>query len=546
MRYWRRKQLGKVILIVLVSIIVLGLVFSTTSLVTLSSLYSLKDRLLSTEKDDEQFKTRHLKQGNNFIFSVNEAHATVLPVPHNNNDDSSSDASSDDPFKLLSIFNEVAFVGDIGTGTNGIKTIDALLAENPDLVVLLGDMGYSSSTTSFANQVNKLRNAGINVMCVIGNHDSDEEETDTTELNYWNLCSGGTTGQGFWKVIVDQLTIVGVNTQCDGDSGHSRASCNKTTIANYLSTVGAGDSVIIASHKPMCETPSSRHAAFSCTSALNNEFNRLHEFSIGAHNHCMAWKLGKNKAIAGAGGRSLYDCSGSSWWINDTSYGYLLMTRKSTHLDFVFKNQVGTEISQHFIFYNSIYHYEPFFTATGSIFVEKPDTSNLDLPSSFTVASWFNTNKDYTVDGFILNKGGQGSDTGGTNLNYGIWIGADEKIRFGFETSTGANNWVRSPNTYSDGLWHYAVGVFDNNANTIKLYIDGVLVTSKSDVTSVPETNSKPFRAGANSQSNTHFFTGKIDEVRIWKNVALTGAQVADIYEGFFQDIAAPVLFLPF
>lgn len=518
----------------------LGLFSFTIILGTSTSVTSSREGLLSADTEDEQYK----RKSNYFIFP--EAYDSVSPTPDYRNNIHTSNIASEDPFKLLSILSKVAFVGDIGTGTNGIKTIDALLVENPDLVVFLGDMGYSSSTTSFANQVTKLRNAGIDVMCVIGNHDSDEEESDSTELNYWNLCAGGTTGQGFWKITDGPLTVVGVNTQCDGDSGHSRATCNKTTIANYLSTLPAGNAVIVAGHKPFCDTPTSRHSAFSCTTAINNQFNRLHEFTVGAHNHCMAWKIGKNKVLSGSGGRSIYDCSGSSWWINDTSYGYLLMTRKTTHIDFVFKSQTGTEISQHFIFHNSIYHYEPFFTASGSNFQEKPDTSSLDLSSSFTVASWFKTNKDYLANAFIINKGGDGSEASGANLNYGIWMGNDEKVRFGFETSTGANNWVISPNTYNDGQWHYAVGVFDDTANTVKLYIDGLLVASKSDVTVVPETNSKPFRVGANSQSNTYYFTGSIDEVRIWKNIALTGSQVADIYEGYFQGLQATVLFLPF
>jgi hypothetical protein len=495
------------------------------------------------ENHREENKLNNLKQ-DNFIFSLNEAHASVLPTPDMNI--YAPESGSDDPFQQLSIPGEVAFVGDIGTGTNGIKTIDSLLLENPDLVVILGDMGYSSSTTSFANQVNKLRNAGIDVMCTIGNHDSDEEESDTTELNYWNLCSGGTIGQGFWKIIDGQLTIIGLNTQCDGNSGHSRASCNQATLSNYLSNLPAGNSVVIASHKPMCETPSSKHPAYSCTTALKNEFNRLHEFSVAAHNHCMAWKIGKNKALAGAGGRSTYDCSGSAWWINDNTYGYLLMTRKSSNLDFVFKDQSRSEISQHFIFYNSIYHYGTSFSATGSNYYEQPDSPNLDLSSSFTISSWFNTNKDYTGDGFIVNKGGHGSETAGANLNFGIWIGADEKIRYGFETTSGANNWITSPLTYNDGKWHHVVGVFDNAGNSLKLYIDGLLVASKSDVTSIPETNSKPFRVGANSQSNTNYFTGNIDEVRIWKNIAFTGQQAVDIYDGYFQGLPSPILFLPF
>ena len=63
--------------------------------------------------------------------------------------------------------------------------------------------------------------------------------------------------------------------------------------------------------------------------------------------------------------------------------------------------------------------------------------------------------------------------------------------------------------------------------------------------TSSPETtNTLPVRVGANSQSANRFFTGNIDEVRIW-NRALSAQEVADTFNGIFNT-QGQVLYLPF
>jgi hypothetical protein len=118
-----------------------------------------------------------------------------------------------------------------------------------------------------------------------------------------------------------------------------------------------------------------------------------------------------------------------------------------------------------------------------------------------------------------------------------------EQIKAGFETSTGADQFVTSPNTYSDGQWHYAV-VTNNGANVI-LYIDGVQVATKATSGATPETNTKVFRVGGNSRVTppTNFFTGEIDEVRAWNN-ALTPSEVSNAFAGTFKP--GHVLYLDF
>jgi hypothetical protein len=115
----------------------------------------------------------------------------------------------------------------------------------------------------------------------------------------------------------------------------------------------------------------------------------------------------------------------------------------------------------------------------------------------------------------IVNKGGLGTDSAGQNMNYGIWMTSAQKIRAGFETSSGADQYVTSANSYNDDRWHYVVVTSDGSI--LRLYVDGVQVATKSLLGALPEnTGTKPVRVGANSKVTPpgNFFTGEFDEVR--------------------------------
>jgi hypothetical protein len=189
------------------------------------------------------------------------------------------------------------------------------------------------------------------------------------------------------------------------------------------------------------------------------------------------------------------------------------------------------------------YNYSPGLVLTGSNFNDTPDSASLRL-NQFTVAAWFKTSTNFGSDAYVVNKGGVGSDSSGQNLNYGIWINSAEQLKAGFETSSGADQFVTSPTAFNDGQWHYAV-VTNNGANVI-LYIDGVQVATKATSGASPETTgTKPVRVGANSRVTpaNNFFTGEVDEVRIW-NTALSASQVSAAFGGTFTP--GHVLHLPF
>jgi len=122
-----------------------------------------------------------------------------------------------------------------------------------------------------------------------------------------------------------------------------------------------------------------------------------------------------------------------------------------------------------------------------------------------------------------------------------------EKIKGGFETSSGTDYFVTSPASYSDNKWHYAVVTY--GGSTVILYIDGVQVASKSTSGASPDSSgAKPVRVAANSRvtpPTTNFFIGGIDEVRVW-NDDLTAAQQASAFAGSSFNTAEQVLHLDF
>ena len=191
------------------------------------------------------------------------------------------------------------------------------------------------------------------------------------------------------------------------------------------------------------------------------------------------------------------------------------------------------------------YHYSPSLTLSGSNYQDVASTSALQL-AQFSVAVWFKTSTNFGSDSMIVNKGGVGSDNSGQNLNYGIWMTSTEKIKAGFETSSGADQYVTSLNSYNDNQWHYAVVTY--GGSTVILYVDGVQVGTKATSGASPETSgTKPVRVGANSRITPpgNFFTGEVDEVRVW-NDDLTTQQITDAFSGSSFNTAEQVTYLSF
>ncbi len=189
------------------------------------------------------------------------------------------------------------------------------------------------------------------------------------------------------------------------------------------------------------------------------------------------------------------------------------------------------------------YKYQPHLALSNSNY--DVTTSGALQLTNYTMAFWFKTAKDFVPEEpvYILTKGGTGIDALGSNMNYGIWMTADGKIRAGFEAASGSFYIVTSSSSYNDGGWHYVASTFDGEM--LKLYIDGVHAERKL-ATELPDNGStQPIRIGANLFGSGAYFKGAVDEVRIW-NKALSGNRIAEQYnEGVFTP-DGQVLYLPF
>jgi predicted phosphodiesterase len=172
------------------------------------------------------------------------------------------------------------------------------------------------------------------------------------------------------------------------------------------------------------------------------------------------------------------------------------------------------------------YHYEPFLTVNSQTnVVTVPSTQNLQL-LKFSVAAWFKTTSNFGDEALIVNKGGKGSDSSGKNMNYGIWMTSSEKVQGGFETSSGTDRLVTSPTSYNNGQWHHGVVTFDGSI--LRLYVDGVQITTLSTSSTPETTGTNPLKIGANSRIADGLFTGTIDEVGVW-NKALNPSEIASL-----------------
>ena len=131
-------------------------------------------------------------------------------------------------------------------------------------------------------------------------------------------------------------------------------------------------------------------------------------------------------------------------------------------------------------------------------------------------------------------------------MNYGIWFSNDGIIHGGFETESGQDFDVNSTARYDDGKWHYVLLSYDGSL--LRLDLDGKkqISTTKNTNGAIPDTTGdQPLRIGANSLDESKFFTGNIDEVRVW-NRGLTDKEISEIYANNAFDSKGQIIYLDF
>ncbi len=140
-----------------------------------------------------------------------------------------------------------------------------------------------------------------------------------------------------------------------------------------------------------------------------------------------------------------------------------------------------------------------------------------NITGSITVASWIK------VD--VFDKEWQAVVTKGDKAWRLHRYSTTRKMAF-FCTAPGGGNF-RAIGTVNvdDDKWHHVAGVSDGNK--IKLYVDGAMDSSDDAVETI-KTNSYPVLIGENAERANRFWSGMIDDVRIYDN-ALSASEIAEL-----------------
>ncbi|MBI3034671.1 LamG domain-containing protein, partial [Candidatus Woesearchaeota archaeon] len=164
------------------------------------------------------------------------------------------------------------------------------------------------------------------------------------------------------------------------------------------------------------------------------------------------------------------------------------------------------------------------FDGTSSV-IDASNSTALRSLNAMTVSAWFNGGSQTAANPIIIGKWSNSAGPTGNKFHFGIYSGNN----FRFTAVVGSTQAVANGSSnYTDNTWHNAVGVYDGAA--VKLYVDGNLINS-TVLTGTLNFGANDLAIGGsvNTTSPTDYFTGFIDEVRIW-NRTLSAAEINASY----------------
>ncbi len=139
---------------------------------------------------------------------------------------------------------------------------------------------------------------------------------------------------------------------------------------------------------------------------------------------------------------------------------------------------------------------------------------------SFTIEAWFK--RTATGEHLVAGKIDNDSGTGWT-----LDFSNNQLVFRTLEISdTVVSGTVRDPIKITDSNWHHVAAVRDSSANTLRLYVDGMLRNSTAIATVANVNNESPLGIGDMPGYGIPF-EGSMDDVRFW-NVARTASQIGE------------------
>jgi len=145
-----------------------------------------------------------------------------------------------------------------------------------------------------------------------------------------------------------------------------------------------------------------------------------------------------------------------------------------------------------------------------------PDSNSLDLTNRLTLEAWvYPTTAMSGWDTILMKEQPPG------NLLYALYANGDNNLPYGYIYINGEQG-LSGAGTLPLNTWSHLALAYDGA--TLRFYVNGQLVGSKAQTGSIPVT-SGPLGIGGNNIWANEYFSGRIDEVRIY-NRALSQPEI--------------------
>ena len=157
------------------------------------------------------------------------------------------------------------------------------------------------------------------------------------------------------------------------------------------------------------------------------------------------------------------------------------------------------------------------FEFDGTAQVDVAHDPSLGFAGAITVAVWVNPSSISRFDCIVARASSAG-------VGWRLWTRSTSDFKFTWETRSGSH--TSSVTSQAIGVWQHVACTHDGT--TARIYINGVL--DQSHETGSVEAEEETLIIG-NMTEQTRFFTGGIDDVRIY-NAALTPSDIRRVMQG--------------
>ncbi len=147
-------------------------------------------------------------------------------------------------------------------------------------------------------------------------------------------------------------------------------------------------------------------------------------------------------------------------------------------------------------------------------YLQITDDNAIDINSSITISAWIYPTNIANKDGIISKRT--------STENSGDWafrFTSSAKLKLLIWDGDANNGSTSSTNAISTNTWTHISFTHDNSTNTTKFYINGSLDATGTGLSKNLAGNNSNVHIGWDGQQGDKYFTGKIDEVRIWDDV---------------------------